>query len=288
MSYVLAHLAATGVLAAAFGLGGYAIARALHGGREPKALRPLARLVLGVVAFMLVLFALACVGALGPATVVALGAACAVAAAIGRARFGPAAAGTRGSNGAAFALAAALVTSPLLLIALSQQVSWDASTYHLTLPKRFLEAGGFVHVPMSVYAVWPLGSELLYAAAMAISDHASAKALHACFGLATLWAAWLGARQFHHSESGWLAAWPVLASPVVLFEWSVAYVDLAYAFFFLAGLLFATHWRASEGRAHDALWLAGLCGGALASIKVTGPLGALAIGAVLVPTLVAD
>lgn len=281
MSYVLAHLAALGALAAAFGLGGFALERVLPSGAT--SLRPLACAVKGLVLWMVALFALAAVGALGEPSVVALAVLCAAAAWLARTRTKPPP--EAGAWGAGFALAVLLATAPLLLRALSQDVSWDASAYHLTLPKLYLAAGGFTPVPLSVYSHWPLGTELLYAAAMSISDHATAKALHAGFGVATLWAAWLGASRFHRPASAWLAAPIVLASPVVLFEWSVAYVELAYAFFFLSGLLFVTHWRASDGRASGSLWLAGLCGGALSSIKLTGPLGAAALFCVVLPPL---
>jgi hypothetical protein len=283
VSYALAHLAALGALAAAIGLGGYALERAWLRDRDAP-LRALARPVLGVSFWIAALFAVAAIGVLGTPAVVALGLVSALAAARARVLFGASPPGESGS--VRFAGVLLLATSPLLLAALSQEVSWDASTYHLTLPKRYLAAGGFVPVPMNVYSHWPLGTELLYAAALALSDHAVAKALHAGFGLATLWAAWLGAKHFHREPSGWLAAPLVLASPVVLFEWSVAYVDLSYAFFFLAGLLFATHWRASGAR--ESVWLAGLCGGALASVKLSGLLGAVAIGAVLLPGLLRD
>jgi hypothetical protein len=285
MQYVGGHLLAVGAMCAAIWLGGYALERALIGDRDHP-LRGLARAILGVALWMAALFALACAGALGTASVNALALACAAAAVVARVLRGAAPAGRPG--GGAFALAVAAASAPLLLLALSQEVAWDASAYHLTLPRLYLAAGGFVPVEMNVYASWPLGTELLYAAALAVADHAVATALHAVFGIATLWAAWQGARAFHRGAASWLAAPLVLASPVVLFEWSVAYVDLAYAFCFMAGIVFATHWTASDGRAGASLWLAGLAGGLLASIKLTGPLGAAAIGAVLVPGLVAQ
>ena len=287
MEYVVVHLAAAAALCAAILLGGYALERALTGDRDHP-LRALARPVLGVVLWMAALFVFACVGALGTASVNATALACAAAALVARLRWGPApSAGVGAGASAGFLLAVVLASAPLLLLALSQEVSWDASAYHLTLPRRYLAAGGFVPIEMNVYSNWPLGTELLYAAALAVADHAVAKALHAAFGVATLWAAWLGARTFHRGAAGWLAAPLVLASPVVQFEWSVAYVDLAYAFCFVSGLVFAVHWRTTGGRAVASLWLAGLAGGALASIKLTGPFGAAAIGAVLVPGLVA-
>ena len=62
MFYVLAHLAALGALAAAFGLAGFALERSWLRHDDAGGLRSLSRAVLGVVAWMLALFALACVG----------------------------------------------------------------------------------------------------------------------------------------------------------------------------------------------------------------------------------
>jgi hypothetical protein len=285
MTYVLAQLASLGALVAAFGIGGVALERVLPGASLPPELRVLARCVLGVVLWMLALFALACLGGLGPAGIAGVAIACALAFAVTRRR-GGAAPIPRPAWGLRFLAAAALASLPLWLLALSWSVSWDAGAYHLTLPRLYLAAGGFVPVPGSVYSNWPLSTELLYAAALAIGEHPVAKLLHGVFGLATLWAVWLGARGVRREAAGWIAAALVLASPLVLFEWSVAYVDLAYAFFFCAGLVFVARWRSGEDDAHAALWLAGLCGGALTGVKLSGVLGAVALfAAVLGPLL---
>ena len=245
MSDLLVHLLPLGSLAAAFGLAGYAVERALFRDAPLGHLRSLARAALGVLVWMAGLFALAAAGALSTSGVLAFAGVCVVSAGIARARFGGAPVGE--ATGAGFALAAGLFTSPFLLLALRPQVSWDASAYHLTLAKHFLASGGFEALPFSVYSHWPLATELLYAAAMAIQDYTLAKALHYGFGLATLWALYLGARAFQRAESGWIAAPLVLANPIFLFELGVAYVDLAYAFLFVTGLLFMLQWRQSDG-----------------------------------------
>jgi hypothetical protein len=277
------HLLALGSLAAAFGLGGYALERACFRHAPLGHLRALARMVLGVLAWMAGLFGLAALGLLSATSVLAGALLCLACAGLARARFGGAPAGE--ATGAGFALAAAIFTAPLLVLALRADVSWDASAYHLTLPKHWLAAGGFAPLPLSVYSHWPLATELLYAAAMAVQDYTLAKALHWAFGLATLWALYLGAKQFHRSESGWLAAPLVLANPVFVFELGVAYVDLAYAFFSTAGLLFAVQWRTSETGSRASLWLTGLCCGGLAGLKVTGIVGAAAIALLAVPRI---
>jgi len=277
------HLLALGSLAVAFALGGYAVERLCFRHAPLGDLRWLARVVLGVLLWMAGLFALATSGLLASGSVLAFGAVCVLGAGVARMRFG--AAPDAAASGLGFLLAAALLTAPFLVLALRPEVSWDASAYHLTLPRHWLAAGGFSPLPLSVYAHWPLATELLYAAAMAIQDYTVARALHYAFGLATLWALYLGARTLHRGESGWIAAPLALANPVLLFELGVAYVDLAYAFFFAAGLLFGLQWRQSHAASRGSLWLLGLCCGGLAGLKVTGIVGAAAIASLALPQI---
>jgi hypothetical protein len=154
--------------------------------------------------------------------------------------------------------ALAALLAPLALLALTPTVSWDAGAYHLTLPRLYLEHGGFREVPLNVYSYWPQGVQLLYALALAVQDHVLAKLLHFAFGVATLWALAAGCRTFHRPASGALAAILFLANGVVAFELRVAYVDLAHAFLLLAGLLFMLQALERDPRV---LWLSGLCCG---------------------------
>jgi hypothetical protein len=274
MSYVLAHTAALGLLAGAFWLPGYAFERALLRARDLGGLRSLTRVCSGLAFWMAGTFLLAATGQLAPVPVGGLMVISAMAAA-----------GARWRWGAAPREALALVSLPLLLVALSPHAPWDAATYHLALPKQFVAAGGFRPVPMSIYSNWPLGTELLFAVAMLVQDHVLAKLLHLGFGLLTLHAVFLACREFHRPASGWLAAPLLLANPVVLFEMTAAYVDLAYAFFLLSALLFMARALGGGRDANTCLLLAGLCAGVLTGLKLNGFVGAAAIGALSLPTL---
>lgn len=283
MHEVLAHAAALLGLVAALVLPGHALERAWLRSADLDGLRALARAALGIATWMLALFALAAAGALRLAPVAALALAFACAAALAQRRFGPA----RGEpRDLVFLAAAGLVTAPFWLQALGYQVTGDAGTYHLTLPKRYLAAGGFTPVPLSVYAIWPHATELLFALAMLVRDHALAPALHTAFGALALWAVYAACRAAGRPAAGWLAAPLALANPVFAFELGVAYVDLAYAFFFSAGVVCMA--RALRSRPADpgALALAGVCGGALAGVKLSGVLGAAAIAALALPRVV--
>ena len=284
MHEVLAHVAALLCLVAALVLPGHALERAWLRGADLDGLRWLARIALGIACWMLALFVLAALSALRPAALGALAAGFAGAALWAQRRFGPA----RGEpRDLAFLAAVALATAPFWLQVLGYQVAGDAATYHLTLPKRYLAAGGFVAVPISVYAVWPHATELLFALAIALRDYALAGALHTAFGALSLYAVYATCRAAGRPAAGWLAAPLALANPVFLFELGIAYVDLAYAFFFTAGVSFMARALRTPRVDAGALALAGVCAGALAAIKLNGVLGSAALAAVALPRALA-
>ena len=352
------------------------VASALGGGRWE---RWLVCFGLGAVGWIVLLFALAAVGLLapGPIALVAV-----VLTSLGflleiRRRRGPARPAGEGRRRGAWqepwrlassiavgvgvgALGATVLA--LLARALIPDVSWDSDVYHLTVPRIYLEHGGFVRIPFNVYSNWPLGIELLFAAAMALDDFVLAKLLHLGFGVATAIACWriagsvaesvdagpVSARPSGVSDAGvtdagvttsgvttsgvgpagvgpagvrspaagshvgagasapvtagsriagtgMVAACCFLANPVVLAEMTVAYVDLASAFFLLLGLaaIHAALERAAPSAganddplrlphpARSALLLAGISAGALCAIKVTGFLAAASLAALL-------
>ena len=279
-------------------LPGYALERWLHREGDLGGLCALARLVLGVGFWIAIAFSLAAVGWLRPVALYGVAASAAGGALWARRIRGRGASAINGGHyrpplaatWAGSALVCALL-APFYLLTMSPEVSWDADVYHLTLPRLFLEHGGFRPVPMSIYSQWPLGTELLFALAMLVKDFVLAKLVHFCFGVLTIFALALGCHTFHRGASGTMAALFFLANPVVLTELHIAYVDLAYAFFFTAAFLFALNAAAAEGDpACDPMgsWLlSGLCCGAVAGLKVTGILAAPAIGVLVIPQLLA-
>ena len=290
MTYLLQHSAAIGLLAVTLVLPGFVLWP-----RSPSVdlrMRPLARIVLGVTFWVVFLFLASVISLLEPWLFVATSLFLAVALLAQRIRgFGnrgrrvSSEPRTRKAFGATTLLSAGLLTvalAPLFLLASSPTVSWDANAYHLTVPKLFVQHGGFREVPFNVYSYWPLNIQLLYAMALSLGDFVLAKLLHFAFGLATLLALYTGCRTFHREESGALAVWFFIANGVVIYELRVAYVDLAYAFFFVTGFLFM---RAARDGNKTALWLAGLSCGLVAGIKITGIAGAALVAALYLPRL---
>ena len=188
-------------------------------------------------------------------------------------------------------------------------ISWDAAVYHLTLPDLYLREGGFRTIPFLVYSVWPQAVELLFGVALAVQDYVAAKALHFGFGLltaATLFAhavpqaaqnptAAFGTASFGTASfgtgrifAGVVGAGLFLLNDVVLFELRAAYVDLAMAFFALAGFLLLDRWLDRDEEDDDSRLLvsAGLACGLLAATKINGIVTALGLLLLVLPRLV--
>ncbi len=302
MSHLLHHGAALLLLAAFGWLAGWVIDGLWlrDAGRELRALR---RWCLGLGFWIAVAFLLAAAELLRGSAVLLVAVAVVVAAAfVARTRRerSPDADSRPRWMGVLGAILAGALLLPFFVLAASPVVSWDADTYHLTLPGLYLEAEGFRPVPMSVYAAWPHNTELLFALAMLTRGYMLAKLVHFGFGVLILGALLAGCRAFHRGAGGWLAMALLLANGVVAFELRVAYVDLAHAFFFLAAFLFMHRALDSDdpeakngwerGRpARHAPWLmlSGLCCGLMAGVKVNGIVGAAVIGALCLPRLLA-
>jgi hypothetical protein len=286
--YVGTYSALAAALFLLFYLTGYAATRRLAPlplGAAPEEKAAL-RLVVGVAIWGTLLFALAALQRLRPAPIAAVGAAAAVWALWSvwkeRARRAdPAESGRsivpRDPLAILLLAVVAVALAALWAQTLRPIVAWDADVYHLTVPRLYLEHGGFRRIPFNVYSNWPLAVQLLYALAMVVKDYVLAAGLH--FGFGGLLIAVLGMAAARAATPLWgtIAAASLLLHPVFLFEIRVAYVDVACAFFLFAAFL-ALH-RALEDAIEERRWivLSGVACGVLAAAKLNGVFGALCI-----------
>ncbi|MCB9098298.1 MAG: hypothetical protein H6632_02075 [Anaerolineales bacterium] len=123
-----------------------------------------------------------------------------------------------------------------LSVALLPPTDWDGLFYHLTAPKRYLEAGRIVSGIDVPHFSFPSLMEMLFAWAMLLRGDIAAKLLHFSFVLLLTGLVYMTARRFLGPKSAWpavviLASMPMLGT---LAGW--AYNDLALAFYQLASL----------------------------------------------------
>ncbi len=140
--------------------------------------------------------------------------------------------------------------------ALAPEREYDALWYHLGLPQIWLDEGHLVDLPHEFVSLYPMTWELLFGASMVLGGQVAAKLLHfACLPLICLIAYQLTHRYFPNA-SPWLAVTCLAATPIVLWEGSTAYNDLAVALH--VGLAVYALLRFSKGRAFPWLLAAGL------------------------------
>lgn len=180
----------------------------------------------------------------------------------------------------------ALVALGLAFVgALAPEIEYDALWYHLWLPRLWLEHGHPVDVLSEYVSLYPLTWELLFGDALASGGPVAAKLLHfACLPLTAL-AAWHLARRFFEPASAWLSAALVVTVPVVFWEATTAYIDLALALYVTLGVYALLRYledvedasphgaaRAAGALPHDRAWLlyAALAFGLAVAIKHLG------------------
>jgi hypothetical protein len=292
MLFALTHLAAISGLAALLYASGWLIETLLCPVRMPALGSFLIRIGVGSIAWIYLLFALACVGAFRARVVLPLAGAVLLIALLRAALALRADARKRGLlcvliqrlpsstqlwRGALAGLLPALVLSVIFVHALSPSIGWDDDVYHLTLPKLYLQHGGFRRIPFNVYSHWPHGVELLYGMAMMLEDYVLAKLVHWLYLTLVTIAVYRLCRVHTGRTLASATALLVLGNDVVLFEATVANIDIAFAFYFLMAVACASHYL--RRRESGLLVLSGVFCGALAGTKLSGLAGVTCIAA---------
>jgi hypothetical protein len=158
----------------------------------------------------------------------------------------------------------------------------DDLGYHLTAPKRWLQAGDLHYLPTLLHTQAPMGVEMLFTLALAVWSDTAAKLIHYTLGVLALLAIYGTGRRLKSAEVGFCAAALFLANipglaTIPLFV--AAYIDLGITFQFVCAVLAWLLWRRGGGKG----WLlcSALCAGFAATSKQTGILYGLGIGLIV-------
>ena len=121
-----------------------------------------------------------------------------------------------------------------LLFALVPPVFFDAMTYHLELPSRYLLEGRVFHVTENLYSGYPQLAEILFGVGMALDGLALSGMISLTFLLLTMLLLWgWGKERFGEAGTAWGIALLVLTPPFMViagfFEngWAAAFFTLA-------------------------------------------------------------
>ena len=163
-----------------------------------------------------------------------------------------------------------LVTFVLAILgalAPSSANDWDGLSYHLAVPKLYLQSHAVHFIGWLSHSNFPFTMEMLYAAGLALEGQAAAKLLHTLCAVLIVFAMMSFGAAHWERRHGALAAVIFLAVPVVVWEATSGFNDLALALFTLLGLYAFINWW--SGRGGGWLVVAGaLCGLAL-GVKAT-------------------
>jgi hypothetical protein len=124
-----------------------------------------------------------------------------------------------------------------LVTALAPEMSPDGSAYHLPFVDRYLRAHGFERITGDFYASLSQGIELLFMPAVSLGGHSSAALLHFLFLLDLPLMMICCGRRFGFPIPAAAAAFLVFASPLIGWDGTSAYVDVA-----AAAILFALYY----------------------------------------------
>ncbi|UCH35475.1 MAG: glycosyltransferase family 39 protein, partial [Armatimonadota bacterium] len=164
-------------------------------------------------------------------------------------------------------------------LAPSSTNDWDGLSYHLAVPKLYVQQHGICFIGWLSHSNFPFTLEMLYTAGLALDGQAAAKLFHTLCGVLVVLAMLAFGGAYWERRHGALAAVVFFAAPIIAWEATVALNDIAAALLTLLSLYAFINWWSGRGEA----WLsiaAVLCGFAL-GVKMTafGLLGFLAVAA---------
>ncbi len=147
---------------------------------------------------------------------------------------------------------------------LAPPTDWDAMDARLEVPKRYIQAHGYVYLANG-YAHYPQFIESLYIFALLLKDDILARLVNlALGGLATL-VVYALARRWVERSMALLAALIFVSSPLVVFVFIEVFIEAGAIFYSLLTILAIITWRAGGERRW--LWLSAALVGICLSIK---------------------
>lgn len=125
----------------------------------------------------------------------------------------------------------------MLLLGLTPVIGWDASVYHLTVPLRFLQAGGWVELPTIAHSYLEMNVDMLFLWALALHGEQAAHLVPAVLGVLTGLSVYALARHVLPKRYALLAMGMFLFVPVVWDGSTNLFIDLGMTLFLLLSLL---------------------------------------------------
>jgi hypothetical protein len=164
------------------------------------------------------------------------------------------------------------------LEALAPPFQFDALTYHLSIPKAYLQAGHLIYLPNNIFWGMPQLVEMLYTLAMYMGGTEAAPILGWWIGLLALIGLTGFTKSIFEQETAWVAAASIMAGSGLTTSLSSGYVEWASILYGLSVLICLSRWLVDEQI--STLGMAGILAGMAIGIKYTN--GIILIGGTVV------
>lgn len=151
---------------------------------------------------------------------------------------------------------------------LGPEIGFDATWYHLTLPKLYLLYHTVIHIPGGIlyYSDMPHLTEMLYTVGLSFGSDFFARGVHFLFGLLDCVALYLLGRKFLSKNWAILLSVLFYSNLVVGWESISGYIDLSRTFFTIVSLLAFFTWIQKKDNKY--LFFTGLFVGLTISTKL--------------------
>lgn len=129
-------------------------------------------------------------------------------------------------------------------------LEWDSLSYHLANLKTWLRDGRIFYLPWDHHSNFPFTIQMLYLWMLGMGSVGGAKLVHWFCGVLLVVSVYTFGRRYLNKTAGIIAASLVAATPIVLWEATVAYIDLATALY--TWLSFYAFWNGIHADKDDA------------------------------------
>lgn len=165
------------------------------------------------------------------------------------------------------ALLGLIFVAPLLALPLYPPVSFDATSYHLPLAKTYVLHHKIILTPYLRFQVFPMIDEMCIALALLLYDDILAHLFQLLFLSVLVVATFAFGQRYFSARAGVWAGALLLASPMVLWVGSSAYIDISLMLFVAVAVYSFANWVQSSAR--HWLVLSGVFFGFAAGAKYT-------------------
>ncbi len=116
---------------------------------------------------------------------------------------------------------------------LGPEYAFDATWYHLTIPKLYLSHHSIFYIPggLLYYSAMPKLTEMLYLVGLSLGNEIIAKFIHYSFGILCVLAIYTLSRRYFSNKLSLLVGLIFYSNLVVSWESITAYIDLARTFY---------------------------------------------------------